>query len=273
MYKKDNNLGAFQDIFLDDDDTASDSKSPTATSTKRKTSMVLPLAHTRNVDNDDNHKSLTPVNEIQAFIPNDVEYGTASLITSLSATSDSSTPKLESRKMSNAYTETPYVTYLKKSSTSNTLKDDGDSDESNRPKLRKQEKFCYNRSEGPIVARCQCAECFELSDKESNVQTDGEISPSAIATFSNNDKYHPIECDFQRRQSSSESSILWSSSHNVNETIDEHEGYGMLTTNNRSWKRQDHRIESDSSNFTCSRSRYILFGSVLDIYVTSYHDK
>ena len=89
MYKKDNNLGAFQDIFLDDDDTASDSKSPTATGTKRKTSMVLPLAHTRNVDNDDNHKSLTPVNEIQAFIPNDVEYGTASLITSLSATSDS----------------------------------------------------------------------------------------------------------------------------------------------------------------------------------------
>ena len=78
--------------------------------------MVLHLAHTPNVDNDDSYKSLTPVNEIQAFIPNDVEYGTASLMTSLSATSDSSTPKLDSRKMSNAYTETSYVTHLKKSS-------------------------------------------------------------------------------------------------------------------------------------------------------------
>ena len=153
MYKKDNNPGAFQDIVLDDDDAVSDSKSSKATGTKRKTSMVLPLAHTRNVDNDDNYKSLTPVNEIQAFIPNDVEYGTASLMTSLSATSDSSTPKLDSRKIANAYADIPYATYLKKSSTSNTLKDDGDSDESNRPKLRKQEKFCYNRSEGPIVAR------------------------------------------------------------------------------------------------------------------------
>ena len=83
MYKKDNNPGAFQDIVLDDDDAVSDSKNPTATGTKRKTSMVLPLAHTPNVDNDDSYKSLTPVNEIQAFIPNDAEYGTASLMTNL----------------------------------------------------------------------------------------------------------------------------------------------------------------------------------------------
>ena len=123
MYKKDNNPGAFQDILLDDDDAVSDLKNPTSTGTKRETSMVLPLSHTPNVDNDDSYKSLTPVNEIQAFIPNDAEYGAASLMTSLSATSDSSTPKLDSRKMTNACTEAPYVTYLKKSSTSNTLKE------------------------------------------------------------------------------------------------------------------------------------------------------
>ena len=122
------NQEEFQEVFLDDDDVNT-SVSSNKYSLKRevfKKSMVLPIQEYVNTDTDDCYKSLTPVNEVQSFVPLESSSATISLRTSLSLTSDSSTPKLESRKLPHAHPDYVTITQLKKSSTSNTLKGDVD---------------------------------------------------------------------------------------------------------------------------------------------------
>ena len=166
----DANLKGFQEIFLDDDHENPGRNSSDISSSASKTSLILPLRNSLNADND-SYTSLTPVNEVQSFTPNDCN---SSLVrTSLSLTSDSSTPKLEIRKISNTCSRDSYNAGMKKSSTSNTLKTgDDSSDEQNRPKIKRQERFCYNSVDVSVaVSRCQCPECFEIHDRTSTLDT------------------------------------------------------------------------------------------------------
>ena len=249
------NQEEFQEVFLDDDDVNT-SVSSNKYSLKRevsKKSMVLPIQEYVNTDTDDCYKSLTPVNEVQSFVPLESSSATISLRTSLSLTSDSSTPKLESRKLPHAHPDYVTKTQLKKSSTSNTLKGDVDEidDLTHRPKLCKQEKFCYNKFDNFSPRSCQCAECFEIRDQSSFC--DGELSPSNSTSYN---IFNQSDSDFGR-QSSSES-VFWSSK--TNQSMDENDMSDNVYRNSteaRALQRQYSRLDSDSSSYTCSRSRYI----------------
>ena len=257
MGKKDRNMESpeeFQEVFLDDDDDeiAACSKPSSCKPKLSKKSMVLPIQEYANNDTDDCYKSLTPVNEVQSFTPNESSSATASIRTSLSLTSDSSTPKLEARKLPYTNSENANNPTLKKSSTSNTLKGDHDEiNESNhRPKLTKQEKFCYNKFDDSSIRGCQCAECFEIRDRSSYFE--GELSPSNSTP---QNRYNQSDSDFGR-QSSSES-VYWSSS-NQQKSVDENDLIDTAYRNSidrRSLQRQYSRLDSDSSINTCSRSR------------------
>ena len=254
--KEGDNQEGFQEVLLNDDDESINANVPITKFPASKRSMLTKLLLTdqSNVDNDDSFKSLTPVNEMQSFVPNEISI-TASLRTSFSLTSDSSTPKLETRKLSNTYSGNPTKSYLKKSSTSNTLKDDNDdSDEPNRPKLKKQEKFCYSKFDDAVVGGCQCTECFEIRDRASFFG--GEISPSNLTSINQN-KFDQTDSDFGR-QSSSES-VFWSANNRIYNSVDESEisdSFLQRSIETRQLQKQDSRLDSDSSSNTCTRSRY-----------------
>ena len=251
--KEGDNQEGFQDVLLNDDDESINVNVPITKYPVSKRSLVLPIQDHSNVDNDESYKSLTPVNEMQSFVPNEISV-TASLRTSLSLTSDSSTPKLENRKLSNTCSGNPAKSYLKKSSTSNTLKNDNDdSDESNRPKLKKQEKFCYSNFDDAVFGGCQCTECFEIRDRASFFG--GKISPSN-STSINKNKFDQTDSDFGR-QSSSES-VFWSANNLIYNSVDESEisdNFLPKSIETRHFQKHDTRLDSDSSSNTCTRSR------------------
>lgn len=244
------NNDEFQDVILDDDDdeTTTGSKSIIP---KPKKSMILPIQEYANTDVDDCYKSLTPVNEVQSFVPTESSSATPSIRTSLSLTSDSSTPKLETRKLSYTHLENVTKANVRKSSSSITLKGDHDEmdEPQNRPKLTKQEKFCYNKFDDSSISSCQCAECFEIRDRE--LFCDAELSPSNSTP---QNKFNQYDSEFGR-QSSSES-VFWSS--NQYRSVDENDlsdNAYRSSAEQQSWQRKYSRQDSDSSGNTCSRSR------------------
>ena len=253
---KNSNMGnneEFQEVFLDDDDDEIGLHSNKGAQKQRKSkkSMILPIQEYINTDNDDCYKSLTPVNEVQSFIPSESSSATTSVRTSLSLTSDSSTPKLETRKISYPHSENVAKTALKKSSTSNTLKEDYDEIEelSHRPKVTKQEKFCYNKFDDSSVSSCQCAECFEIRDRASFC--DAELSPSNSTP---QNKSNPYDSELGR-QSSSESVFWTSNQYKSVEDNDLSDNAYRSSAEQQTWQRKYSRQDSDSSSNTCSRSR------------------
>ena len=206
--------------------------------------MELPTATSSNPDND-SYRSLTPVNEIQSLIPDEIPLVTTSFTQCTSFTSNSSTPTMENRKLSHASSgNSLYLSSLKNSSSSNTLNMDDINDRSTRPHLKKQEKFCYNNVED------ESSECYTMKEKESTL--DNESSHSTSASVYEN-KYDQEDSDICRRSSSE--SEFWRQASRKNSSECETNGRHS-SPKSRSWKTQDGRLDSDGSSYANSRSRY-----------------